>query len=131
MVTFDGTAREVCLTRRIRTNTPLQALTVLNDSTYWDLSVKLAKKLYTDSKIQGKDKIAIGYEMATGKPINPEKNKILTELYRKTLFQLSDKDDRVKAMIADSILAKQSREIAALSVVTSAILNLDEVITTN
>ena len=42
MITFDGASREVCTARRIRTNTPLQALTTLNDSAYIDMARNFA-----------------------------------------------------------------------------------------
>ncbi len=49
-ISFDGVGREICVSRRIRTNTPLQALVTLNDSVYVDLSAKLAQKSLTASK---------------------------------------------------------------------------------
>jgi hypothetical protein len=73
MVNFDGTAREVCLTRSIRTNTPLQALTILNDSTYWDLSVKLAQGVMQDKNTDSRQRISKAYELATGQPITAQK----------------------------------------------------------
>ena len=45
MITFDGVSREVCTARRIRTNTPLQALTTLNDSVYIDLARHFARRM--------------------------------------------------------------------------------------
>ncbi len=131
MITFDGSAREVCLTRRISTNTPLQALTLLNDSTYWDLSVQLAKKLMTDKNSKINQRIAKGYEWATGHPIHPEKEKILISLYTSTLQNLGKDTSRIKSMLSDSLTTPYQKEFAALSVVTNAILNLDEVITKN
>lgn len=50
MMAFDGVGREVCVSRRIRTNTPLQALVTLNDSVYVDLSAKLALRALNNSK---------------------------------------------------------------------------------
>jgi len=130
-INFDGTAREVCTSRRIKTNTPLQALTLLNDSTYWDISVQFAKQLMQDKPSAIKDKIGKGYKIATGIPINEYKNRILENLYLNTLQQLNSDQKRVATMLSDSSINKQSAELAALAVVTNAILNLDEVITKN
>lgn len=130
-INFDGTAREVCTSRRIKTNTPLQALTLLNDSTYWDISVQFAKQLMKDQPSAIKDKIGKGYKIATGVPINEYKIRILENLYLNTLQQLSNDQKRVAKMLADSRTEKQDAELAALAVVTNAILNLDEVITKN
>lgn len=44
MITFDAMGREVCTSRRIKTNTPLQALVTLNDSVYVDLAEKLSQR---------------------------------------------------------------------------------------
>jgi hypothetical protein len=131
MITFDGSAREVCLTRRIRTNTPLQALTLLNDSTYWDLSVQLAKKLMQEKNNDLSNRIAKGYEWATGQPIHPEKQKILLSLYSSTLQNIGKDSLRIKSMLSDSLYSLKQKEFAALTVVTNAILNLDEVVTKN
>ena len=49
MITFDGISREVCTVRRIRTNTPLQALTTLNDSAYIDMARHFAHRMQTAS----------------------------------------------------------------------------------
>ena len=130
-INFDGTAREVCTSRRIKTNTPLQALTLLNDSTYWDISVQFAKQIMQHQKGTVKEKISKGYYLATGIPINEKKSKILEDLYATTIQQLKNDKQRVTKMIADSTLNKQKTELAAFSVVTNAILNLDEVITKN
>lgn len=131
MINFDGSAREVCLTRRIRTNTPLQALTLLNDSTYWDISVRLAQQTLNNSKRDYSKAIATSYEKATGAPINPEKLNLLKTLYQNSLMKLGNDTTRVKTMLADSIYRNGQKELAAMAVVTNAILNLDEVITKN
>lgn len=131
MVNFDGTAREVCLTRRIRTNTPLQALTILNDSTYWDLSVKLARLAFTNHPSDIKQQIGKTYEKVTGQPVTPQKIMVLENLYQKGFKQLGSDQTRINRMLSDSILHKEDRHLAAMAMVTNAILNLDEVITKN
>jgi hypothetical protein len=131
MVNFDGTAREVCLTRRIRTNTPLQALTILNDSTYWDLSVKLAQGVMQDKNANIRQRISKAYELATGQPITAQKVIVLDDLYTQSLKKLGNDEERIKKMMSDSIYKKEDRQLAAMSMVTNAILNLDEVITKN
>jgi hypothetical protein len=131
MVNFDGTAREVCLTRRIRTNTPLQALTILNDSTYWDLSVKLARLASTNHPSDIKQQIGKTYEKVTGQPVTPQKIMVLENLYQKGFKQLGSDQTRINKMLSDSILHKEDRHLAAMAMVTNAILNLDEVITKN
>ena len=85
MMTFDGGAREVCIPRRIRTNTPLQALTSLNDSTSHVIARNLAFRM---QKIGGKEagkQIQKGYEMMMYKPISPIRQKALVDLYTTAL----------------------------------------------
>ncbi len=131
MINFDGSAREVCLTRRIRTNTPLQALTLLNDSAYWDISVRLAKTTLHEKNYSTDEAIAYSYEKATGRAINKEKHAFLAGLYQSSFNKLGNDSARIKKMLSDSLYRKGQKELAAMSVVTNAILNLDEVITKN
>ena len=131
MINFDGSAREVCLTRRIRTNTPLQALTLLNDSTYWDISVRMARNMLVNTNSNHSNAIVRAYEKATGKPIDKSKHQMLLSLYQTSLNQLGNDTSRIKSMLADSLYKKGHKELAAFSVVTNSILNLDEVITKN
>jgi hypothetical protein len=131
MINFDGVTRDVCMSRRIRTNTPLQALTILNDSTYWDISVQLAKKLITENKSSTNDKISKAYELATGLPITKNKLQLLDNLYNTTYQKIKSDDKRVSSMLSDTTKGKQDHNLAALAVVTNAIFNLDEVLTKN
>ena len=129
-INFDGTAREVCSSRRIRTNTPLQALNLLNDSTYWDLSVKFANNVM-DKKAKSIDEcIAKAYKKAVGKSPDASKIKTLKNLYFTTYNKIKNNPGITDQLITDSCIQK-SPSLAAMAVTTNAILNLDEVISKN
>lgn len=132
MMNFDGVSREVCTSRRIRTNTPLQALTLLNDSTFWDAAVRLA--LLTDSLSKGKprEQIAYLYERISGTDARPEKVETLEHLYRQSLSRLAQKPDECARLLQGHPHdPTATNRLGALAVTANAILNLDEVVTRN
>ncbi|MDX2046069.1 MAG: DUF1553 domain-containing protein [Chitinophagaceae bacterium] len=130
MITFDGVAREVCTARRIRTNTPLQALVTLNDSAYLNASRYFAYRIKKEAGNDVKKQISKGYELAVGKSINAEKYSILEKLYREALEKFRKDKDKTCEMIGIQN-EHNNPETAALVVVTNAIFNLDEFITKN
>ena len=77
MTTFDGTAREICVARRIRTNTPLQALVTLNDSAYIEMARNFAYRLQKEVNADVGAQIKKGYELATGHAITENELSIL------------------------------------------------------
>jgi hypothetical protein len=124
MITFDGGAREVCVIRRIRTNTPLQALNSLNDSSYIIMARSFAKSMET---IKGpiEAKIKTGYEQMMYKPIAANKLNALTSLYQSSLSKYQGNKKAASILVSDSTLASPTNR-AALVVVANAMLNLDE-----
>lgn len=125
MMTFDGVSREVCISRRIRTNTPLQALTMLNDSVYIDLARQLAIRM------QDKDtrrSISKGFECATLRPIDEKSLQSLIGLYNTALMKFKSEPAKAKELLENE---GAKPDIAALTIVANAILNLDEVVTKN
>ena len=124
MLTFDGGAREVCVIRRIRTNTPLQALTSLNDSSYIIMARSFAKSM---DKVNGPIEVKIkkGYEEMMYKPIAPAKLNVLTSLYQSSLSKYQSNKKAATVLVSDSTLASPTNR-AALVVVANAMLNLDE-----
>jgi hypothetical protein len=125
MLTFDGATREVCTARRIRTNTPLQALVTLNDSVYVEAANHLALKMKTGKTM--KEQIAIGYQATTGRKITEEKLAALEKFY---LNVSDEKEKSVMKTVTNSQSNKNTQKRdQALSLVASVILNLDEVIT--
>jgi hypothetical protein len=130
MITFDGGAREVCVTRRIRTNTPLQALTALNDSTYVVMARGFAQRMQQMDKADVKKQISKGYECMMYKPITDSKLNALVDLYSKSLDTFS-KDERAAQEITGLKDASPKPETAALVVVANAMFNLDEWVNKN
>ncbi len=113
MINFDMVGREVCSSRRIRTNTPLQALTTLNDSVYIDLSAKMVDLVGFQKPNENISKV---YSLLTGKKINVERAAALKELFDNSLKVYQKKKEKIP-------------ERQAMILVANAILNLDEVIT--
>jgi len=128
MITFDGAQRVVCNPRRIRTNTPLQALVTLNDSAYIDLARHFVDRMQR-KKQPVDDQIAQGYEWIMYKPIPIEKLKILSNLYQTAFNEYQAHPDRMIALLGDR--QKKDAKSAALLVVANTLFNLDEVVTKN
>ncbi len=124
MMTFDGGAREVCITRRIRTNTPLQALTTLNDSTYLVMARYFASRMNELGGSEVNKKIAKGYELMMYKPISEGRLNALKDLYDKSYAKF--KSDSNGSAQMTGLKEKSNPESASLVMVASALLNMDE-----
>jgi hypothetical protein len=131
MLTFDQSSKEVCLSRRIRTNTPLQALTLLNDSTMLVASRQLAIAMTGHDEKGIKTAIASTYELMMGRPADPKKVEVLTNLYAKAVSTY--RKDPVQGLAISGPLGPglDKASAAASVVVANAMLNLDEFITKN
>jgi len=129
MITFDGAQRVVCNPRRIRTNTPLQALVTLNDSAYIDLARHFVDRMQQQKEQHVNEQIAQGYEWIMYKPIPAEKLKILSNLYQTAFDEYKKHPDRMTSLVGDK--HKKNTESAALLVVANTMFNLDEVVTKN
>jgi hypothetical protein len=129
-ITFDGPMREVCTSRRIRTNTPLQALVTLNDEAYLDMARSFAYRMKKEGGKNIRKQISKGYEMATYKTITTGKLDVLERLYGEALQKFRKDKDRTCEMIG-FMNEHNNPETAALVVVANAMLNLDEIITKN
>jgi len=130
MITFDGGAREVCITRRIRTNTPLQALAALNDSAYLVMARNFAYRMNESGGNDINTKLKKGYEAMMYKTISEAKLNALVELYKRSIDKF--KNDKEAACEMIGVMDKNNNpETAALVVVANAMLNLDEWVNKN
>lgn len=130
MITFDGTSHEVCTARRIRTNTPLQSLTTLNDSVYIEAAQHFAYRMQSLGGNDLKKQISRGYELAMYKNITPGKLAVFEKLYNNAYGKFIADKQKMNLMAGNN-QQKQNPATAALVVVAGAMMNLDEFITKN
>ena len=130
MIAFDGAQRNVCNARRIRTNTPLQALTTLNDSAYLDMARHFAYRMEKNGGSDLRQKISKGYEWMLFKQIPETKLNVFVNLYNQALNEFKADKDKTCEMIG--LMNEHNKpETAAMVVVANAMLNLDEIVTKN
>jgi hypothetical protein len=133
LATFDAPDREKCTARRAMTNTPLQALALLNDPTYVEAARALAQRALLEGGKDDKARIAFAFRLATARPPTGKESAVLRGLLKGRLALY--KKDRPSALKLVSVgEAHRDRlldpaELAAWTTVTSAILNLDETMT--
>jgi hypothetical protein len=128
MLSFDGTSREVCTVRRIRTNTPLQALNLLNDSVYIEAAQHFAQRIKNLVPENMSKQISKGYELAFNKSISAEQQKVFEKLYNKAFAKYSQDSLKAEQITGDK---KADPAAAALFMVATALLNTDEFLTKN
>jgi len=128
-ITFDASSREVCVVDRIRTNTPLQALTTLNDPVYQEAGLHLAKRM--ESRGDAKEAIEAGYLAVMQRRLPPDKLEALEKLFRDALAHYRQQPTEAAKLLGSSADSSPQRNttLAAYTVVASALLNLDEFLT--
>jgi hypothetical protein len=130
MITFDGVQRVLCTARRVRTNTPLQALVTLNDSVYLDMARHFAYRMKKEAGANVNDQISKGYELMLYKPLPAAKLKVFVDLYNEALNEFKGDADKTCKMIGVNN-EHTDASTAAMVVVANAMMNLDEVVTKN
>jgi hypothetical protein len=133
MLLFDAPNREVCTVKRSRTNTPLQALSLLNEITYVEAARKLAERMITEGGALPAERLTRGFELVASRRPTPSELEVLTAGLTDDLVRLKQDTAAAKKLITfgDSQPAPQldPAELAAYTLTANVLLNLDEVIT--
>lgn len=130
--TFDAPSRELCLVRRVRTNTPLQALTTLNDEAFFVAARALAKRLVAEGGLERSSRISFGFRLCTSRQANRQEIDRLSALYEMELARFIKEPVAAKLLLKDegnSLDELHRCELAAWTVVANVLLNLDETVT--
>ena len=130
MTTFDASSREVCTMRRIRTNTPLQALVTLNDPVYVEAAQALARRIASEASSTAQDRANYGFQLCLSRPPSEAELQSIVRLYELALGRFQADPDQATRMATEPIgpaPAEQNvAELAAWTVVANMLLNLDE-----
>lgn len=118
MITFDSGSGEVCQIRRVRTNTPLQALVTMNDTAFVEAAGALASRMEKSADTT-RDQIANGFRMVLIRPAESVELDRLVALYDSLENELPDGDALLKS-------AGLTTGDARLVAVANVLLNLDE-----
>ncbi len=133
MITFDAPDREVCTARRSRTNTPLQALTLLNETGFLEAARHLGGRMIHEAGDDDAARATYGFRLATGRLPNADETRVLTRAlghFRADFgadLEAASAFLKVGASPVDESIPPG--ELAAATAVASMILNLDETIT--
>ncbi len=119
---FDVPPRDLSSKRRLVSNTPLQALTTLNDAAFHEAAVDFSKRMQAADPSDLDKQIAVGYRITTSREITPDRTTELRNLYEELVTEYKNFPDTMKG------IAKTPEE-ASLAVIASVLLNLDESIT--
>ena len=132
LATFDAPDREKCTARRAQTNTPLQALVLLNDPTYVEAARALAQRAMLEGGRDPKARIGYAFRLATSRKATDQELAVLRALLdgRLKAFQ-QDRQSALKLLsVGESPRDRRldATELAAYTTVASVIFNLDETI---
>jgi hypothetical protein len=135
MVNFDAPTREECTVNRVNSDTPLQALDLLNDPIYVEAARVFAQHILKDGGSTAPQRLDWAFFRALSRKPTPEERRTLAALYSKNLarFQAAPDDAKQLIRVGDAPLASSAppAELAAMTTVARAILNLHETITRN
>ncbi len=131
---FDAPSREVCVERRSRTNTPLQALATLNDPAFVQPAAALGRRIARESRGTPADRAAYGFRLVLARKPRKAELDHLVALHAENLAQYRRDPAAAAAMAAiggaNAIDDGADRaELAAWTVVANVLLNLDETVT--
>jgi hypothetical protein len=130
---FDSSARQVCTVKQSRTNTPLHALTLMNDITYVEAARKMAERVMKQGGSEDAERLTYAFRLATGRFPTDREQQTLLQVLANVREKLSEDKAGVDELLSvgeapvDETLVRT--ELAAYAGVMNVILNLDEVLT--
>ena len=99
MILFDAATRDYCSVLRKSTNTPLQALTSMNDVTFVEAARKLGERMMTSPLKGAEAKLIHGFRLATGRPPNPEESEIIKACFKDFWNYYKSKPEQAAAYV--------------------------------
>jgi hypothetical protein len=132
LTTLNAAEREVCVVRKDRTNTPLQALTLMNNVAFVESSRYLAQRMLRDGGTKPREQIAYGFRLATARPPADEELSVIATAHRSFVkrFQ-ADPAGAAKLLATGEGVRDESLDAAvhaAMTMTASLLLNLDETV---
>jgi len=133
MVLFDVPSREICRVRRARTDTPLQALVLMNDVTYLEAARALAQRVLKEAGPTPASRLDLAFRLVLARNPTPQETQILTTTIRRRLTEFKANPGAAQKLLKQGDLPQNSKanqtELAAYMLAASTILNMDETVT--
>ncbi len=133
MINFDAPGRESCMVRETRTNTPLQALNLLNDVTFVEAARVLAERVLRASKPSDDERLTLAFRRILTRKPRPAELRVLTAAleHHRQIYRADEKAALKLLHVGESARDRglAPAEVAAYTSVIGVILNLDEALT--
>ena len=128
MAAFDAPDRASCVVKRPRTNTPLQALTLLNDPVYVEAALAFAKRIQEGGKTT-EARIDHAYRLCLARPPSSRESELLKAIYEQSLARYQANPAAARTLVQSAAKDIDPVQRAAWFQVATVLLNLDETIT--
>ena len=129
LMVFDSPNGVTSCTRRSRSNTPLQALTLLNDEAFYELAQGLANRLVSEALDGDSDRIEFAFRVCLTRDPTPEERSQLRAYLDQQREGLRRNPAEAHRLVDSDLGAEKVRELAAWTLLSSVLMNLDEFIT--
>jgi hypothetical protein len=133
MLLFDAPFRETCSLRRSRSNTPLQALNLMNDPTYVEASRFLAQRMIKEGGATISSRLTHGFRLLLARQPRPQELQVLAAAVERCLKDFKQDPEAARRLLAVGEAKADDQtgpdELAAYTMVASTLINLDEAIT--
>ena len=133
MLLFDAPFRETCALRRSRSNTPLQALNLMNDPTYVEAARFLAQRMIKEGGTSIESRLTHGFHLLLGRKPSPHELEVLAAAVERSIKDFTKDAEAAKQLLTFGEAKTDDKlspaELAAYTTVASTLINLDETIT--
>jgi hypothetical protein len=128
LAAFDAPSREACTVRRVMSNTPLQALTTLNDPVFVEAARALAARAAAEGGATASERIAYAFRLCTARRPAPDDLEALVAFHDRAKARFAAAPDRAKALVA-AAAGPDDAGRAALTMVANVLLSMDATLT--
>jgi hypothetical protein len=133
MSTFDAPDRETCQVRRARTNTPLQALVLMNDVQYIEAARKLAERIMLEGGVNEAEKLVFAFRTILARSPTASELATLNGLHAEYLSDFKKESSAAEKLLSAGDSKRNEKldlnEVAAWTMIAHLILNLSETVT--